>query len=64
MALPSALKWTALGPFAFITKTHSRGVDKWLPSLYLYQTTDTGKTTLVRDAVLATWGISWDGENH
>ena len=63
VALPTALKWTALAPFGFITKTHSRGVDKWLPSLYLYQTTDTGKTTLVIDAVLAAWGIYSDGEN-
>ena len=63
VALPSALKWTTLGPFAFITKTHSRGVDKWLPSLYLYQTTDTGKTTLIRDAVLGSWGLYADGEN-
>jgi hypothetical protein len=62
-ALPSALKWTTLAPFSFITKTHSKGVDKWLPNLYLYQTTDTGKTTMVRDGVLAPWGIYSDGEN-
>ena len=62
-ALPSSLKWTTLAPFAFITKTHSRGVDKWLPNYYLYLTTDTGKTTLMRDAVLAPWGIYSDGEN-
>jgi hypothetical protein len=62
-ALPSVLKWTTLAPFSFITKTYSRGVDKWLPNLDLYQTTDTGKTTLIRDAVLAVWRIYSNGEN-
>jgi hypothetical protein len=62
-ALPSALKWCTLAPFSFITKTQSKGVDKWLPSFYPYQTTDAGKTTLIRDAILATWGIYHDSEN-
>lgn len=61
--LPSVLKWAALAPFSFITKTRSKSVDKWLPNLYLYETTDTGKTTMIRDAVLASWAIYPDEEH-
>ena len=62
-ALPTALKWTTLAPFAFITKTRSRDSDKWLPQLYPYDETDTGKTTLIEDAVLAPWALYKDAEN-
>jgi hypothetical protein len=62
-ALPTALKWTTLAPFSFITKTRSRDSDKWLPQFYPYDETDTGKTTLVEDAILAPWGLYKDSEN-
>lgn len=55
VALPAVLKWTILSPFSFITKTQSKDVDKWLPWLYLYDTTDTGKTTLITNVVLGLW---------
>jgi hypothetical protein len=62
-ALPTSLKWTTLAPFAFITKTRSRDSDKWLPQFYPYDEADTGKTTLIEDAVLAPWGLYKDSEN-
>ena len=55
VAFPTVLKWGILSPFSFITKTQSKGVDDWLPWLYLYDATDTGKTTLIINAVLAVW---------
>jgi hypothetical protein len=56
VAFPTVLKWGILAPFSFITKTQTPGVEDWLPWLYLYDTTDTGKTTLIINAVLAIWG--------
>ena len=56
VAFPTVLKWGILTPFSFITKTQTAGVEDWLPWLYLYDTTDTGKTTLIINAVLAVWG--------
>ena len=55
VALPTVLKWSMLAPFSFITKTQSRGVDQWLPWLYLFDTTDTGKTTSIINVVLGLW---------
>ena len=55
VALPTVLKWSILAPFSFITKTQSRGVDQWLPWLYLFDTTDTGKTTSIINVVLGLW---------
>ena len=55
VAFPTALKWGILSPFSFITKTQSKGTDDWLPWLYLYDASDTGKTTLIVNAVLAIW---------
>ena len=56
VAFPTVLKWGILAPFSFITKTQTAGVEDWLPFLYLYDSTDTGKTTLIINAVLAVWG--------
>ena len=56
VAFPTVLKWGILAPFSFITKTQSRGEDQWLPWLYLYDTTDSGKTTLIINVVLGIWG--------
>jgi hypothetical protein len=56
VAFPTILKLSVLAPFSFITKTQTKGVDDWLPWPYLYDTTDTGKTTLIINAVLAIWG--------
>jgi hypothetical protein len=56
VAFPTALKWTILAPFSFITKTRTRSIDDWLPWLYFYDTTDTGKTTLISNTALSVWG--------
>jgi hypothetical protein len=56
VAFPTILKWGVLAPFSFITKTQTAGVEDWLPFLYLYDSTDTGKTTSIINAVLAVWG--------
>jgi len=63
VAFPTVLKWGILAPFSFITKTQTAGVDDWLPWLYLYDTTDTGKTTLIINTVLAIWG-KYDKEQN
>jgi hypothetical protein len=63
-AFPTTLKWGILGPFSFITKTQRSGVDDWLPWLYHYDTTDTGKTTLIINAVLAVWGKNDKEQNE
>lgn len=55
VAFPTALKWSILAPFSFITKTQTKGVDDWIPWLYPYDTTDTGKTTLIINTALAIW---------
>jgi hypothetical protein len=55
VAFPTVLKWGILAPFSFITKTQTAGVEDWLPWLYLYDSTDTGKTTLIINAVLTVW---------
>jgi hypothetical protein len=66
VAFPTVLKWGVLAPFSFITKTQTAGVEDWLPWLYLYDATDTGKTTLIINAVLAIWGKNdkQQNENH
>jgi hypothetical protein len=63
-AFPTVLKWGILAPFSFITKTQTSGVEDWLPWLYLYDSTDTGKTTLIINAVLAIWGKYDKQENE
>lgn len=64
VAFPTVLKWGILSPFSFITKTQTSGVEDWLPWLYLYDSTDTGKTTLIINAVLAIWGKYDKQENE
>ncbi|MEM4561901.1 MAG: hypothetical protein QW123_03395, partial [Desulfurococcaceae archaeon] len=51
----TVIKWGAVAPFSYIIKTKLR--DTWLPWLYLFGDSDTGKTTL-GGIVLRLWGLS------
>ncbi|MEM1936510.1 MAG: hypothetical protein QXD14_07325, partial [Sulfolobales archaeon] len=51
----TVIKWGAMAPFSYIIKTKLR--DTWLPWLYLFGDSDTGKTTL-GGIVLRLWGLS------
>ena len=52
-AFPTVLKWGLVAPFSFIIKTESKGVENALQGVYLYDKSDTGKSTLSVYAVLS-----------
>lgn len=47
-----AIKWGIIAPFSFVFKQK----DRWIPWLFLYGASHTGKTTLAR-VVLSLWGL-------
>ncbi|MEM1523238.1 MAG: hypothetical protein QXU69_09430 [Thermofilaceae archaeon] len=53
----TVVKWGAVAPFSFILKQlKQRGEGRWLPWLYMYGPSNTGKTTLGK-IVLKMWGL-------
>ncbi|MEM1642084.1 MAG: hypothetical protein QXI85_04785 [Desulfurococcaceae archaeon] len=51
----TVIKWGAIAPFSYVIKVKLR--DTWLPWLYLFGNSDTGKTTL-GGIVLRLWGLN------
>ena len=61
--MPSLIKWGIVSPFSYVLKQLEEGEERWMPWLYPYGWTNTGKTTSGR-IVLAIWRKHKDKKKH
>jgi hypothetical protein len=61
--MPSFIKWGIVAPFSYVLKQLEEGEERWMPWLYPYGWTNTGKTTSGR-IVLAIWRKHKDKKKH
>jgi hypothetical protein len=61
--MPSLIKWGIVSPFSYVLKQLEEGEERWMPWLYPYGWTNTGKTTSGR-IVLAIWRKHKDNSNN
>jgi hypothetical protein len=61
--ISTLVKWGIFSPFSFVLKHLQEGEERWMPWLYLYGWTNTGKTTSGR-IVLSIWRKQKDKRKH